>query len=122
MAVTGGEKRDPEPASHIPESSPNPEGTTPEQEARREFGERLRGLLQAYKDTLNTVKDLPVVVWVPWDRKGVGRYFKVPICDGFLRTSSYTTLVGAWTPSTAASLRALLSPATPTPTGRTARP
>ena len=71
MAVTGGEKRDPEPASHIPESSPNPEGTTPEQEARREFGERLRGLLQAYKDTLNTVKDLPVVVWVPWDRKSL---------------------------------------------------
>ena len=84
MAVTGGEKRDPEPASHIPESSPNPEGTTPEQEARREFGERLRGLLQAYKDTLNTVKDLPMVVWVPWDRKGVGRYFKVPYLRWFL--------------------------------------
>jgi hypothetical protein len=84
MAVTGGEKRDPEPASNIPESSPNPEVTTSELEARLESEERIRGLLQAYKDTLNTVKDLPVVVWVPWDRKGLGRYFKVPYLRWFL--------------------------------------
>src|SRR5215216_8104416 len=84
MAVTGGEKRDPEPASNAPESSPNSEGTIPEQEAKLESEERIRGLLQAYKDTLRTVEDLPVVVWVPWDRKGPGRYFKVPYLRWFL--------------------------------------
>src|SRR3712207_6559946 len=102
MAVTGGEKRDPEPAANTPKSSPNPdqsaepsspelsenhanpEGTTPEQEARRGSEERIRGLLEAYQETLNTVEDLPAVVWVPWDRKGPGRYFKVPYLRWFL--------------------------------------
>src|SRR5215212_6788914 len=96
MAGTEGEKRDPEPAANTPESSPNPdqtaepsspepsedhanpEGTTPEQEARRESEERIRGLLKAYQQTLDTVEELPVVVWVPWDHKGPGRYVKVP--------------------------------------------
>ena len=104
MAVTGGEKGDPEPAASTPKSSPisdqtaepsspelsedqaNPEGTTPEQEAaRRESEERIRGLLKAYQETLNTVEDLPAVVWVPWDRKGPGRYFKVPYLRFFLK-------------------------------------
>ena len=31
------------------------------------------------------VDDLPAVVWVPWDRKGVGRYFKVPYLRLFLK-------------------------------------
>jgi hypothetical protein len=31
------------------------------------------------------VEDLPAVVWVPWGRKGVGRYFKVPYLRWFLR-------------------------------------
>ena len=80
MALTGGEKRDPEPAANTPKSSPNPdqtaepsspepsedhanpEGTTPEQEARRESEERLRGLLEAYQQTLDTVEELPAVV------------------------------------------------------------
>jgi hypothetical protein len=31
------------------------------------------------------VEDLPVVVWVPWDRKGPGRYFKVPYLRLFLK-------------------------------------
>jgi hypothetical protein len=102
MAVTGGEKRDPEPAANTPKSSPNPdqtaepsspepseehanpEGTTPEQEARLESEERIRGLLEAYQQTLDTVEDLPAVVWVPWDRKGPGRYFKVPYLRWFL--------------------------------------
>ena len=84
MALTGGEKRDPEPAPCTPKNSPNPEGATPEMEAKLESEERLRGLLQAYKDTLRTVEDLPVVVWVPWDRKGPGRYFKVPYMRWFL--------------------------------------
>ncbi len=80
MAVTGGEKREPEPAANTPKSSPNPdqtaepsspepsegqtnpEGTTQEQEARRESEERIRGLLEAYQETLDTVEDLPAVV------------------------------------------------------------
>jgi hypothetical protein len=104
MAVTGGEKRDPEPAANTPKSSPNPdqtaepsspepseehanpEGTTtPEQEARLDSEERIRGLLEAYQETLDTVEDLPAVVWVPWDRKGPGRYFKVPYLRLFLK-------------------------------------
>jgi hypothetical protein len=105
MAVSGGEKRDPEPAANTPDissnpdqtaqsSSPepsedhaNPEGTTPEQqeEARGESEERIRGLLKAYQETLETVEDLPVVVWVPWDRKGPGRYLKVPYLRLFLK-------------------------------------
>ena len=81
MAVTGGERGDPGPETDASENSAspdrtaetyqnpetygdqaNPEVTTPEQEAKLESEERLRGLLQAYKDTLNTVEDLPVVV------------------------------------------------------------
>jgi hypothetical protein len=105
MAVTGGDNRDPEPpAPNTPKSSPNPhqtpqpsspesfedhanqEGTTSEQqEAREESEERIRGLLKAYQETLDTVEDLPAVVWVPWGRKGVGRYFKVPYLRLFLR-------------------------------------
>ena len=103
MAVTEGEKRDPEPAANTPKSSPNPdqtaepsspepsedqanpEGMTPEQEARRESEERLRGLLKAYQETLDTVEELPAVVWVPWDRKGPGSYFKVPYLRWFLK-------------------------------------
>jgi hypothetical protein len=103
MALTGGEKRDPEPAANTPKGSPNPdqtaepsspepsadhanpEGTTPEQEARQESEERLRGLLKAYQQTLDTVEDLPAVVWVPWDRKGAGSYFKVPYLRWFLK-------------------------------------
>ena len=102
MAVTGGEKRDPEPAANTPKSSPNPDQTvepsstepsedhanpevmTPEQEARRESEERIRGLLEAYQQTLETVEKLPAVVWVPWDRKGPGRHFKVPYLRLFL--------------------------------------
>jgi hypothetical protein len=101
-AVTGGEKGDPEPAANTPEislnqdrtaessssetseDSVNQEGTTPEQEARRESEERIRGLLEAYQETLDTVEKLPAVVWVPWDRKGPGSYFKVPYLRLFL--------------------------------------
>jgi hypothetical protein len=113
MAVTGGDNRDPEPpAPNTPKSSPNPhqtpqpsspesfedhanpEATTPEQqqqqeqqeeEAREESEERIKELLKAYQQTLDTVNDLPAVVWVPWGPKGVGRYFKVPYLRWFLR-------------------------------------
>jgi hypothetical protein len=113
MAVSGGDNRDPEPpAPNTPKSSPNPdqapqpsspesfevhanqEGTTtPEQqeqeeeeeEAREESEERIRELLKAYQQTLDTVQDLPAVVWVPWGGKGVGRYFKVPYLRWFLK-------------------------------------
>ena len=104
MPVSGGEKRGPEPAANTPKSSPNPdqtpqpsnpehsedhatpEGTPPEQEeeAREESEEPTRDLLKAYRETLKTVADLPVVVWVPWGRKGVGRYLKVPYLRLFL--------------------------------------
>jgi hypothetical protein len=93
MALSGGEKRNPEPAANTPESSPNPEPsedhanpefTTPEQEARRQSEERLRGLLEAYQQTLESVEDLPAVVWVPWDTKRPGSYFKVPYLRWFL--------------------------------------
>ena len=70
----------------------NPEGTTThkqeqeEEEAREEESEeRIRGLLKAYQQTLNMVEDLPAVVWVPWGRKGVGRYLKVPYLRWFLK-------------------------------------
>jgi hypothetical protein len=47
MAVTGGEKWEPEQAAEPSSPEPsvdnaNPEVTTPEQEARRESGERIR--------------------------------------------------------------------------------
>jgi hypothetical protein len=102
-AVTRGAKTDPESVANSPEGSPNRdqaversqspetsgdhadvEGMTPEQEARRESEERIRGLLQAYQETLDTVEVLPAVVWVPWERKGLGRYFKVPYVRLFL--------------------------------------
>jgi hypothetical protein len=105
MAVTGGDNRDPErPAANSPKSSPSPhqtpqpsspesfedhanqEGTTSEQqEAREESEERIRELLKAYQQTLDTVHDLPTVVWVPWGPKGVGHYFKVPYLRWFLK-------------------------------------
>jgi hypothetical protein len=99
MALTGQGKGDPGPAANTPNSSTNPdqaaessgpepsedpEGTTPEQEARQEYEGRIRGLLKAYQETLNKVEDLPAVVWVPWDLKGPGRYFKVPYLRWFL--------------------------------------
>jgi hypothetical protein len=103
MTLSGGETRNPEPAASTPKSSPNPDHTvessspepsedhassedmTPEQEARRESEERVRELLDAYMETLDTVEELPAVVWVPWDRKGPGSYFKVPYLRMFLK-------------------------------------
>jgi hypothetical protein len=103
MAVTGGERRDPGPQADASENSLSPdqtaepshgleisedhanaEVTTPEQEAKLESEERIRGLLKAYQETLETVEQLPAVVWVPWDRKRPGSYFKVPYLRWFL--------------------------------------
>jgi hypothetical protein len=103
MALTGQGKGDPGPAANTPNSSPNPdqaadpsgpgpsedsadpEGTTtPELEAKQGSEERVRGLLKAYQEVLEAVEELPAVVWVPWDRKGLGRYFKVPYLRWFL--------------------------------------
>jgi hypothetical protein len=101
-AVSGGEKWDPEPTANTLGFSPNPdqtadpsgpwpsedsadpEGTTPEQEAKQESEERMRGLLEAYQEVLEAVEELPALVWVTWDRKGLGRYFKVPYLRWFL--------------------------------------
>jgi hypothetical protein len=108
MSVSGGDNRDPGPAPNTPKSSPNPDQTpepsspesfeehanpqgttTPEEqreeEAREESEERIRELLKAYQQTLDTVQDLPAVVWVPWGGKGVGHYLKVPYLRWFLR-------------------------------------
>jgi hypothetical protein len=102
-SVTGQGKGGPEPAADAPNGSPSPdraadpsglepsedgadpEVTTPEQEARQESEERVRGLLEAYQEALEAVEDLPTVVWVPWDTKGPGRYFKVPYLHLFLK-------------------------------------
>ena len=75
------EPSNPEPS----EEQANPEATTPEQEAKLEFEERIRELLRAYQETQDTVEDLPAVVWVPWDQKRPGRYFKVPYLRLFLK-------------------------------------
>jgi hypothetical protein len=101
-AVSRGVKRDPEPAANTSKDSPNrdrtvepssaepsehhadPVATTAEQETRRESDERVRELLKAYQETLNMVEELPAVVWVPWDRKKPGSYFKVPYLRWFL--------------------------------------
>jgi len=101
-AVSGGGGRGPEPTANTLGSPPNPdqtadtsgtgpsddsadpEGTTPEQEAKQESEERVRGLLKAYQEVLEAVEELPAVVWVAWDRKGLGRYFKVPYLRWFL--------------------------------------
>jgi hypothetical protein len=108
-AVTRGEKTNPEPvanslAANSPEGLPNPdqavartqspetsgdhadvEGTTSEQGEILESEERIRTLLKAYQETLEIVEDLPVVVWVPWDRKVPGSYVKVPYLRWFLK-------------------------------------
>jgi hypothetical protein len=101
QAVTGAEKENSGPAANTPESTPDlaaespamespedresPEDTTPEQEAAQETQQRLEELLEAYQETLIEVEDLPAVVWVPWGRKGLGSYFKVPYLRWFLR-------------------------------------
>jgi hypothetical protein len=99
VALTGQGKGEPGPAANTPNSSPNPgqaaessgpgpsedqEGTRPEQEATQEYERRVRGLLHAYQETLDTVEELPAVVWVPWDHEGPGRYFKIPYLRWFL--------------------------------------
>jgi hypothetical protein len=74
--------------SHNPEISEDhasPDVVTPEQKERLESEERVKELLVAYQETLEALEDLPAVVWVPWDWKGPGRYFKVPYLRWFLK-------------------------------------
>jgi hypothetical protein len=85
MSVSGGDNRDPQPAANTPKSSPNPDQTA-EPSSPEPSEERLRELLRAYQQTLDKVDDLPtVVVWVPWGRKGVGGYLKIPYLRLFLK-------------------------------------
>jgi hypothetical protein len=102
-AASREEKLGPEPVANTSKDPPNPdrtaessraerseypaepEATTPEQEARQESEERIRVLLGAYQETLDTVEELPAVVWIPWDRKRPGSYFKVPYLRWFLK-------------------------------------
>ena len=101
-AVTGAEKDNPASAANSSKSPPEPdptadpsssepsedhagpEDTTPEQEASQETQKRLEELLGAYQETLDVVEDLPAVVWVSWDRKRPGSFFKVPYLRWFL--------------------------------------
>src|SRR3712207_838825 len=104
MAVTGGEDRGPEPAANTPEISPksdqtaepfqtpetsedhvDPEVMTPELEAKQESEEHIGELLRAYLWLRETVDELHAVIWVPWDRKRPGSYFKVPYLRWFLK-------------------------------------
>jgi hypothetical protein len=103
QAVNGAEKEISAPATDTPKSPADPdltmgpsssepsednasqENTTPEQAASQETQKRLEELLGAYQETLDAVEDLPAVVWVPWDRKRPGSYFKVPYLRWFLR-------------------------------------
>jgi hypothetical protein len=64
---------------------PEPQAGSSEQVARRESEERIKALLEAYQETLDTVDKLPTVVWVPWDSKGPGSYFRVPYLRWFLK-------------------------------------
>jgi hypothetical protein len=82
-AVTGAEKGDQEPAVDAPEGSPNPDQVA-EPSTQEPSVERVKGLLKAYQETLDAIEELPAVVWVPWDLKGPGRYFKVPYLRWFL--------------------------------------
>jgi hypothetical protein len=66
------------------EDDASPEVMTPEQEAQQESEQHITELLKAYQETLDEVEDLPAVVWVPWDRKRPGSYFKVPYLRWFL--------------------------------------
>ena len=74
------ESSSPEPS----EDNANPEVITPELEAKLESEERIRELLGPYQETRDTVEELPAVVWVPWDRKRPGSFFKVPYLRWFL--------------------------------------
>ena len=47
--------------------------------------QRTKELLGAYQGTLDVAEDLPVVVWIRWGDKGLGRFLKVPYLRWFLR-------------------------------------
>jgi hypothetical protein len=66
------------------ENLTRPKGTAFEPGAGQDTRERLVELLGAYQETLDEVEDLPAVVWLPWARKGVGSYVKVPYLRWFL--------------------------------------
>jgi hypothetical protein len=100
--VTGAEKEKPAPAANTPQRPPEPELTAespdpgspgghaspehkaPEWEATQNAQRLLEELLVAYQATLDAAENLPAVVWVPWDRKRPGSYFKVPYLRLFL--------------------------------------
>jgi hypothetical protein len=99
-AANGGAKGNPTPASKASGSQPasttgppgpapseddaSPKGLAPGQETGQDSRERLVELLGAYQETLDTVEELPAVVWLHWDRKKPGSYIKVPYLRWFL--------------------------------------
>src|SRR5919112_5562489 len=51
-----------------------PEDAMPESESQSESEELTKKLLAAYQGTLDLAEDLPAVVWVRWNRQGLGRF------------------------------------------------
>ena len=58
---------------------------TPESGAQQGSEEHTKRLLAAYQEILEVTEDLPAVVWVRWDEKGLRRFLKVPYLRLFLR-------------------------------------
>lgn len=54
-------------------------------ETQNEPEKSTKELLAAYQKTLDVCGELPAVVWVAWDKKGLGRFLKVPYFRWFLR-------------------------------------
>jgi hypothetical protein len=62
-----------------------PEDAMPESESQSESEELTKKLLAAYQGTLDLAEDLPAVVWVRWNRQGLGRFVKLPYLRWYLR-------------------------------------
>jgi hypothetical protein len=84
-SVSSDKKLEPSNGRETPEVQENPDVTASETEAKQESGERIRGLLIAYQQTLDAASELPSVVWVRWGRKRPGSYIKVPYLRWFLK-------------------------------------
>jgi hypothetical protein len=69
----------------LSQDHPEPAQPTPDLDSLRESEELTKRLLGAYQGTLDLAEDLPAVVWVPWGRKRLWRYLKVPYLRYYLQ-------------------------------------
>jgi hypothetical protein len=76
---------EPSDRSVVSQDHPTSVDATSESGAPSESEECTKELLAAYQGTLDVAEDLPVVVWVRWGEKGLGRFLKVPYLRWFLR-------------------------------------